>query len=65
MTYSGRRQEEIAPEWFLEAFDQQNKAKNVTWNDVYEKIKDMVREIFTTVARTHPEMHKDSVRHFS
>jgi len=61
MTYSGRKQDEIAPEWFLETFDQVHKDKNMSWNDVYGRIKDMVREIFTAVNRAHPEMHNKQV----
>jgi len=61
MTYSGRKQDEISPEWFLETFDQVHKDKNVTWPHAYGKIKEMVREIFTAIGRAHPEMHNKNV----
>jgi len=62
MTYSGRKQDEIAPEWFLETFDQAHKDKNISWDLTYGRIKDMVKEIFTAVNRAHPEMHNKNCR---
>ena len=64
MTYSGRKQDEIDPEWFIQTFNQENKANNMTWDNVYARIKEMVKEAFVAVAETNPEMHNNLVRVF-
>lgn len=64
MVYSGRKQDVLDMDWFIETFNQENKANGVSWDDAYQKVKEMVKEIFTTVELTHPEMHSKYVRDF-
>ena len=57
----GRTLEQIHYEEFINVFNEENKSSNVTWNNVYIKIKKMVKELFISVKRTHPEMHFSNV----
>jgi hypothetical protein len=61
MKYKGYNVEPINEEQFVNLFNAENKAKNISWKDIYPKIEELTREMFIAVLRTHPEMHMDNV----
>jgi tubulin--tyrosine ligase-like protein 12 len=58
----GRKLEQIHFDEFIKDFNEENKEKNVKWDDVYQNIKIMVKELFLAVKRTHPQMHWPNAR---
>lgn len=59
----GHKLEQIHFEEFIKLFNQENKEKNVTWENVYDKIKQMVRELFMAVKQVCPQMANPKVRY--
>lgn len=46
---------------FILEFNEEYKHRNITWNEVYNKIKQMVKELFLGVEIRYPEMHTENV----
>lgn len=46
---------------FIPEFNEEYKQRNVNWDQIYEKIKDMVKELFVGVEMKYPEMHAKNV----
>ena len=49
---------------FIPEFNNEYKNRNVVWDDVYNKIKQMVKELFIGVEMRYPEMHAENVSIF-
>lgn len=46
---------------FIPEFNNEYKQRNIVWDEVYNKIKQMVKELFIGVEMRYPEMHTDNV----
>jgi hypothetical protein len=49
---------------FIPEFNQEYKHRNIAWAQVYDKIKQMVKELFIGVEMKYPEMHTENVNFF-
>eukprot|EP01017_Pseudomicrothorax_dubius_P022577 TRINITY_DN24420_c0_g1_i3.p1 TRINITY_DN24420_c0_g1~~TRINITY_DN24420_c0_g1_i3.p1 ORF type:complete len:123 (-),score=26.21 TRINITY_DN24420_c0_g1_i3:17-385(-) len=52
----GRKLEQVSMEQFIERFEEEHAPENLKWNDVYVKIREMVKELFVAVAVAAPKM---------
>ncbi|KAL4484835.1 hypothetical protein ABPG74_020012 [Tetrahymena malaccensis] len=60
MNYGGKKMNEILQEEFIKIFENEN--PSIKWNDVSNKIKNMVKELFIAVATKYPKMHCEKSR---
>ena len=46
---------------FIDEFDQAHKSQGISWDVVYEKVKQAAREVFIAAKLVHPEMKGEKV----
>lgn len=57
----GKKLKQIHYYEFIEEFNKENEARGITWKHLYDKVRDMVKELFIAVQKDYPQMHYDKV----